>query len=310
MRKMSQMWFRRSGFTLIELLVTIAVIAVLVALLLPAVQAAREAARRIQCRNHLKQIGLALHNYHDQHSRFPPGAWQSSGWAWSALILPQLEQGILYSQFDFQSPMSAPTNALPQNVLLSFYRCPSDTSDLLHSGSHLGVSGTGLLRATSSYCGMASGSATVDRDDDVGRFDQNGTLFHNSSIRFSDIRDGTTTTILTAEVIGVLDDGPNRGLSVNGIMNIVDHFSFAGNIGSGQGELSEVMISSGVLPGLPLAGPTPSSDERELSACSYHAGGQHAGLADGSVQFISTRIDFTVWKSLGTRDGGELPGNF
>ena len=122
---------RRSGFTLIELLVVIAIISVLIALLLPAVQQAREAARRTQCLNHLKQIGLALHNYEDAHRLFPPG-WVSSdtnGFSWMARILPQLDQGNLFQKIDFtQASHASPPNLSVLQTPLNFFRCPTDTA--------------------------------------------------------------------------------------------------------------------------------------------------------------------------------------
>ena len=127
----------RRGFTLIELLVVIAIIAVLIALLLPAVQAAREAARRSQCINNLKQMGLALHNYHDAMSVFPPGYIAASpyidgetdvapGWSWASMILPQLDQSPLFSSINFWLPVAAPANTTGAQTSLNVFICPSD----------------------------------------------------------------------------------------------------------------------------------------------------------------------------------------
>ena len=127
----------RGGFTLIELLVVIAIIAVLIALLLPAVQSAREAARRIQCTNNLKQLGLALHNYHDAVQVFPPGYVAARrffdaetdtgpGWSWASMILPQLDQGPLFSAINFSLPVQAPANATAARTNVAGFLCPSD----------------------------------------------------------------------------------------------------------------------------------------------------------------------------------------
>src|SRR5579863_1826177 len=131
---------RKKGFTLIELLVVIAIIAILVSLLLPAVQQAREAARRTQCKNNLKQIGLALHNYHDALLVFPPGYVDKNGdpnstpdndlgpgWGWASFILPYLDQGNLYSQINFNLGVGLGANAQPSLVTLPVMQCPSDT---------------------------------------------------------------------------------------------------------------------------------------------------------------------------------------
>src|SRR5882757_2755439 len=123
---------RRRGFTLIELLVVIAIIAVLIALLLPAVQAAREAARRAQCMNNLRQIGLALHNYHDQYNTFPPAyvadATGKPMHSWRVLLLPQLGEGQLYSEYDFSEPWDGPNNSRLLTRMPRVYACPSHST--------------------------------------------------------------------------------------------------------------------------------------------------------------------------------------
>ena len=172
--------FRRRAFTLIELLVVIAIIAVLIALLLPAVQQAREAARRTQCRNNLKQMGLALHNYHDVHNGFPPGivsrlanaAWVmpagacnaapddlGAGWSFFARMLPYLEQGNFHSTIDFDLPLTDPVNAGGRRKVVSSFRCPSDAGppsiQIYDCGSPPSVSNTPTHDAAGLVAGFA-----------------------------------------------------------------------------------------------------------------------------------------------------------
>src|SRR5262245_41503795 len=126
----------RAAFTLIELLVVIAMISILIALLVPAVQKVRESASRVHCRNNMKQLGLALHNYHDTSHGFPPGYTSDAevidgpgtgpGWGWSAYLLPFVEQALLYERIDFSKDIANPANAMPRTVQISTYRCMSD----------------------------------------------------------------------------------------------------------------------------------------------------------------------------------------
>jgi prepilin-type N-terminal cleavage/methylation domain-containing protein len=217
----------KKGFTLIELLVVIAIIAILVALLLPAVQAAREAARRTECKNHLKQLGLALHNYHDANATFPSG-WNSyNGASWGMFLLPFVEFKTIYNQVYFSFPMvSAVTNPGSTTInnqqqillVLNLFKCPSsgDPSNVSNSrgngatgtdygnrttlaavSNYLGNSGTALADALTPQWPPAPGPPTVPFVQTP--LDNGGVMFQDSRIRIQDISDGTSNTALTAE---------------------------------------------------------------------------------------------------------------
>ena len=219
----------RRAFTLIELLVVIAIIAILIALLLPAVQQAREAARRTQCKNNLKQIGLALHNYHDQANVFPPGyistgvtANQYQGWGWTVMLLPQFDQGPLYNQLntymngDFLDAAVIPTGAtsMISRTTIAALKCPSDVgSDLV---SFLGAiptpAGTAVATsdfARSNYFGVVGwqNTGTVTAPVAIGIQDGviptssvfRGSFSENSRVGLRDMTDGSSNSIVVGE---------------------------------------------------------------------------------------------------------------
>ncbi len=299
----------RNGFTLIELLVVTAIIAVLVSLLLPAVQQAREAARRTQCKNNLKQIGLAMQNYCDLYSRFPPGYVASSdttattpGWGWSVMILPQIDQFSLFGLFNFSFPIEHPLNSVPVGTRLPTFVCPSDiapdgTFSITNSAS-LQVVQTG----PSSFVGCV-GNDSSDVDDNVNP--GNGMLFRNSNIRFAEVLDGTSNTILVAErswsqAKGSWIGAPNKGRLRAGSKNpaapldeassfhVLGHAHWINTMNDPDGGLDDFS--------------------------SLHSGGVNALFVDGSVRFLhsvtSDGGSANILQALGTRAGGEITADF
>ncbi len=330
---------RYTAFTLIELLVVIAIIAVLVALLLPAVQQAREAARRSQCRNNLKQIGLALHNYHETFGTFPPGNAFSSlepssnytgasgedddsdaedssletgatlGFAWSAFILPYLDQGALFQQLDVNGPglaqlMRTPAKRPLTQTSLSVYRCPTDDLPELNFERRFNPAANGQTNVgASSYVGVHGQRQKEAWRIIKNRADPLGIFWTGSRVRINDITDGTTNTFLVGERayanaaavwVGVRN---YQGVGVYGISTT-------------QG-ITRFPINSFV-------------KEANRSFSSEHTGGSHFLFADGSVRFVSETVHFDdsmevdkkpktrrgTFQRLGMRNDGNVIGDF
>ena len=266
----------RSGFTLIELLVVIAIIAVLIALLLPAVQQAREAARRTQCRNNMHQIGLALHNYHDAHGMFPaayyaaPNADGGNGWGFGAMLLPYLDESAVYNTANFTLGSGTAENATARWARLAQFICPSDRDPQLVDV------GNGITASVSTYVPMAGTECMHHHPSD-----NDGMFFHNSRVRIRDVRDGTSNTVAAGERSVGLLDATWQG-AITGAIN--PRIRTAGH--------------SGHSPNHPI--------RHEDDFCSAHEGGLFCLFADGQVRFISENIDLTVWRALSTRAGNEL----
>ncbi len=308
---------RHRGFTLIELLVVIAIIAILVALLLPAVQLAREAARRTQCRNNLKQLSLALHNYHTTHGTLPFG-WNTHGTGWSAMILPEIEQANLYAQLEFVENGtgnwgSGAGNEAWVSTLLPAFRCPT-----MPLPEHVAISSGTPNRVPASYRGNAGSEASSDDTSSIvapwtkslEHLDQNGVFFACSSVRFRDIKDGTSSTLLLTEASTATDfikDSQAMDVWYIGSSQI-DMCRCDG--GNGGTEFSE-FVSTAVAPiNARFNAPTTNGRLMELTAGSYHTGGAHIGLCDGSARFLSENIAFGIYVNLSARNDGEVVGEF
>ncbi len=291
----------RPAFTLVELLVVIAIIGILIALLLPAVQAAREAARRIQCAGNFKQVGLALHNYHGSHNKFPPGVswdWSESyfGWSWSVYILPYLEQDVLNNAIDFNSTQYWSAGSLEVGAYpIGVYNCPSDPKaggwTEWGSGFNQGPNAVDDFRTTN-LCGVAD-SHLWGRDAARGE-NCNGVFFAKATIKISDITDGTSSTLCVGEVTGARGRHPNDGDTW------VQHSWFTYNCHG----LGYPINAPETLPGGrddtsdPIGGPNGATrvDDlfNELGFSSWHPGGCHFGMADGSVHFFAADMDHEV----------------
>lgn len=334
----------RSGFTLIELLVVIAIIAILIALLLPAVQQAREAARRTQCKNNLKQIGLGLHNYESTFTCLPPSytvntAVGNASWGVLGRIMPYLDQANLYNRINLQEGFSSATNSpLVNGYKVPIYVCPSDAK----GGNPRVASGVAL------YClNYGANFGTWFVYDPVTGRGGDGLFYPNSRIRFGDLTDGTSNTLAVSEVkswqaytrnaqppspfntqtpatvadvvacvaVGVTDriqvataDGTGHTEWPNGHSH---HSGFTTTMGPNT---IVKWTFSGVDFDCDYAsqqeGHATLSSFSAVTSRSYHEGIVNSLLMDGTVRTISENIDLRIWRALGTRAGGEVPGEF
>lgn len=315
---------RKAGFTLIELLVVIAIIAILIALLLPAVQQAREAARRSQCKNNLKQLGLAMHNYHDTHGTFPyayrsfdnppggaglpPGTTKARD-TWFHRVLPFIEQATLYNKYESTNDVfvnGTQFRTLAATKIASFV-CPSNP-DYGGAGANLsdGFQGTyGVCLAGSSVGGsLATGLETTTSG--------KGMFFYASSIRMRDLIDGTSNTLLASESIA----RPMDNVGAHGDFGQYWGGATWGATGFTAAEppnttLSDVVHScKSTTVALAPCTPNATRGMQYNFARSYHTGGAHVLLADGSVRFASNNIHRQTFQNLGDRADGQVIGEW
>jgi prepilin-type N-terminal cleavage/methylation domain-containing protein/prepilin-type processing-associated H-X9-DG protein len=304
----------RRAFTLIELLVVIAIIAVLIALLLPAVQAAREAARRSQCVNNLKQLGLAMQNYHDTLGAFPfaarewvgdrvppgPGTWYDDH-GWYGMILPFIEQGTVANSINFNVSFSGPINSTSRKAKVNVFGCPSD--------------GLKEDEFTNNDWARVRGNYSVNfGNTNYIQGTKNGVPFlgapftYRKATPIAAITDGTSQTLMWGEVLSPIDspgwDGP-----ISEMQTATGGQTFNGWLtpnSKTQDDVARVYPTTG-LNGIP-PGKVNVSDTtlQSFALRSHHPGGVNASMCDGSVRFVKDAVNLTTWRAVSTSQGSEV----
>jgi prepilin-type N-terminal cleavage/methylation domain-containing protein/prepilin-type processing-associated H-X9-DG protein len=315
---------RRLAFTLIELLVVIAIIAVLAALLLPAMQAAREGARRAACAADLKQISLAMHQYQGDHSVLPPGKKACCWGTWLVYVLPYLEQQPLYNawnscginaagapvNFDLDFRYFGAANRTVTSTRLAAYLCPSDQTNAPITATMNGVTlactsqnyaanfGNSIVKQTDFQDVRFGGAPLVDIGSPEGDFNQPG----RATVGFGAIRDGLSNTLLVSEVV------VGQGQDLRGFSWWGDAATFEAFV-TPNSSFPDVLFSPFYCINQPPNPPCTSATTAlpdMYAARSRHSGGVNAAMADGSVRFIKNSIDLRIWRAASTTQGGEI----
>jgi prepilin-type N-terminal cleavage/methylation domain-containing protein/prepilin-type processing-associated H-X9-DG protein len=295
---------RRPGFTLIELLVVIAIIAVLIGLLVPAVQQVRESASRMACANNLHQIGVALQSYHDRNDGFPPGyqtqvASDNSdlgpGWGWGAYLLDDIEQTPLKQSIRFDLQISDPANAAARLTRVAVYQCPSETA--LDTFTVVDANGNPMCEvARGNYMAM-NGVLGVSGD----AFDNNGAFIRNKKMRIRDIKDGLSQTLFVGERCAHMSNSTWTGAVTGGVVPAVRYPNPADQLANAE-LASALVLSHGSRAHLPN---NPLVFDADATA-SNHRLGVNFLFGDGSVRPIRNTIDGLVYEALLTRANNDI----
>jgi prepilin-type N-terminal cleavage/methylation domain-containing protein len=318
---------QRRGFTLIELLVVITIIGILVGLLLPAINAAREAARKVQCANNLRQIAVGMQNYHTARGRLPPGAiaWPTDfpprpgpgEWyddhGWYSQIGAYIEQSAWFKSINFKVSFSDSTNFLPRQLRIPLYACPDD--DLRHNEWLSATWARWRGNYVVNFGNTNYGQSTKDKVQFMG-----APFSHHRSSRFTDIKDGTTHTLMMSEYVTVLEydasDGGQQGGAWGGPMSDFTT-ALGGQTFEGWAPPNSILaddvsrrcppqkyLQTNIKCNL-IGTDVPSDLNQSFAARSKHAGGVNASLCDASVRFFSDTIDLATWQALSTSNGAE-----
>ncbi|MEM1061834.1 MAG: DUF1559 domain-containing protein [Planctomycetota bacterium] len=334
----------RKGFTWTEAVVVVSIVFVLFALLSPALHSHRRPARRTACKNNLKQIMLAMHNYHDVYSSFPAGWYESdsgdgtANWAWSAMLLPFLQEPRIYDALDIKNSRATGAVRNPDKGAMfergyEPFRCPEDDApdviDITFGNRTLAVprsnyvaaNGSGRLHVDAEVAEPFTGPVPRDPAEPVGA---NGLFVRNVGRTVREIYDGTSNTIAVGERGTTVPPDPKTGrpeiAAAAAVLFVVsgsdDPRTLNGNAAAGRGQ--NVALFAGLFGINSARGVTDSpSPEASFGVASRHVGGVQVGLADGTVRFISERIDFdpspeidSTWEQLLARNDGQVPGEF